>query len=49
MSKLKIQTGEDNEVLRTLSSPIAQNEIKKYRATAEDMIKHIKNPDNGGV
>ncbi len=49
MSKLKIQTGEDNEILRSISTPIAQNEIKKYRSTAEDMVKHIKNPDNWGV
>ena len=49
MSKLKIQTGEDNEILRTISTPIAPNEVKKYRSLAEDMVKHIKNPDNGWV
>lgn len=49
MAKLKIQTWDDNEILRTISTPITPAELKKYRSLAEDMVKHIKNPDNGGV
>jgi peptide deformylase len=49
MAKLKIQTGDNNEILRSISSPVAQNELKKYRSLAEDMLKYIKNTDNGGV
>lgn len=49
MPKLKIQTWDDNEILRSVSTPISPQEIKKYRSLAEDMVKHIKNPDNGGV
>jgi peptide deformylase len=49
MSKLKIQTGDTNEILRSISDPIKPHELKKYRHLAEDMVKHIKNPDNGGV
>lgn len=49
MPKLKIQTWDDNEILRSVSSPITPAELKKYRSLAEDMVKHIKNPDNGGV
>lgn len=49
MAKFKIETGEENEILRTVSDPIRSDEIRKYRSLAEDMVKHIKNPDNGGV
>lgn len=49
MPKLKIETGDDNEILRTVSEAIKPAELKQYRGLAEDMIKHIKNPDNGGV
>lgn len=49
MAKLKIETGEENEILRTISDPIRQDEIRKYRPLAEDMIKHIKNPVNAWV
>jgi peptide deformylase len=49
MAKFKIETGEENEILRTISDPIRSDEIRKYRSLAEDMVKHIKNPDNGGV
>lgn len=48
MSKLKIETGDDNEILRSVSDTIKPGELKQYRALAESMIKHIKNPDNGG-
>ncbi len=49
MPKLTIETGEDNEILRSVSDTIKPAELKQYRALAESMIKHIKNPDNGGV
>ncbi len=49
MPKLKIETGDDNEILRSISSPIRNDEIRKYKWLAEDMLKHIKNPDNGGI
>jgi peptide deformylase len=49
MAKLKIETGEENEILRTISDPIRQDEIRKYRSLADDMIKHIKNPANAWV
>ncbi len=49
MAKLQIETWDDNEILRSISDMIWVQEIKKYRSLAEDMVKHIKNPDNGGV
>lgn len=49
MAKFKIETGDNNEILRTVSESIRINEIKNYRSLAEDMVKYIKNPDNGGV
>jgi len=49
MPKLKIETGDDNEILRSVSETIKPSELKQYRSLAEDMVKHIKNPDNGGV
>lgn len=49
MAKLTIQTWETNDILRTLSTPILQSELRKYRSLAEDMVKYIKNSDNGWV
>lgn len=49
MAKLKIETWDENEILRTVSETIKPSELKQYRSLAEDMVKHIKNPDNGGV
>lgn len=49
MSKFTIQTGDENEILRTPSEPIKPQELRSYRGLADDMIKYIKNPDNGGV
>ena len=49
MPKLKIETWDDNEILRSVSDTIKPTELKQYRALADTMIKHIKNPDNGGV
>ncbi len=49
MPKLTIETGDDNEILRSVSDTIKPAELKQYRNLAESMIKYIKNPDNGGV
>ena len=49
MIKLSIETGEENEILRTISERVRPDEIRKYRSLAEEMVRHIKNPDNGGV
>ena len=49
MPKLTIETGDDNEILRSVSDIIKPSELKQYRGIAENMIKYIKDPDNGGV
>ncbi len=49
MPKLTIETGDDNEILRSVSDTIKPAELKQYRGLAESMIKHIKNPENGWV
>lgn len=49
MAKLKIQTWDSNEILRNVSDPIKSHEMRNFKGLAEDMIKHIKNPENGGV
>lgn len=49
MPKLTIETGDDNEILRSVSDIIKPTELKQYRSLAENMVKHIKNPDNGWV
>lgn len=49
MPKLTIETGDDNEILRSISDIIKPSELKQYRGVAENMIKYIKDPDNGGV
>ncbi len=49
MTKFKIQTGETNEILRTISTEIGKTDIKNYQGLARDMIKHIKDPKNWGV
>jgi len=49
MDMLKIETGDKNEILRTVSRKIKDSEIKKYSKLWKEMIKYIKNPDNGWV
>ena len=49
MAKLIIETGDDNEILRSVSEIVKTAEIRKYKTLAEDMVKYVKNPDNGGV
>lgn len=44
-----IETGKANEILRTKSEMVTTIEMKKYIRLAEDMVRYIKNPDNGGV
>lgn len=47
--KFTIQTGETNDVLRTVSTPVSKDEFRKYARLGEDMVRYIKNPDHGGV
>ncbi len=46
---LTIETGEDNKILRKIAKEIPRDKLKKYVKLGKDMIKYIKNPDNGGV
>jgi len=43
---LKIETGKENEILRTLSEEIKSSEMNSYIKLGREMIKYIKNPDN---
>lgn len=47
--RFTIQTGKTNDILRTKSDPIIPMEFRKYTKLAEDMVRYVKNPDNGGV
>jgi peptide deformylase len=47
--RFTLQTGKKNTVLRAISTPVLPNEMRKYLKIAEDMVRYIKNPDNGGV
>lgn len=49
MTKLHIETGKDNTILRTVSAEVKAHELRSIRTLAENMLKHIKNPRNGGV
>lgn len=46
---LKVETGLNNEILRTRSEEIKPNEIKKYEKLGNEMLKYIKDPKNGWV
>jgi peptide deformylase len=46
---LKIEQWEKNTVLRTVSEKIKKSELKKYVKLWKEMLKYIKNPDNGWV
>ncbi|MDP5039227.1 MAG: peptide deformylase [Candidatus Gracilibacteria bacterium] len=46
---LKVETGTENQILRTISQEIKQNEFDKYIKLGREMIKYIKNPENMGV
>lgn len=45
----KIETWPSNPVLRTVCSPVWAKEMKKYISLGKDMIKYIKDPDNGWI
>lgn len=47
--RFTIQTGKTNDILRAKSEKVAIAELKKYTRLADDMVRYIKNPDNGGV
>lgn len=47
--RFTIQTGKTNDILRTKSTPVTPAELRKYTHIAEDMVRYVKNPDNGGV
>ncbi len=45
----KIETWEDNKILRTKSEKIKKSDFKKYEKLAWEMVKYIKNPKNWWV
>jgi len=47
--KIKIETWENNKVLRTKCENINKNEFTKYVKIWKEMIKYIKNPDHQWV
>lgn len=46
---LKVETWTENQILRTVSQEIKQNEFDNYIKLGREMIKYIKNPENMGV
>lgn len=46
---IKIETWNDNKILRTISEEITKDEFKKYFKLWKEMIKYIKNPKNWWV
>jgi len=46
---IKIETWNDNKILRNISEAIKPNEIKQYVKIGKEMIKYIKNPENRWV
>ncbi len=49
MAKFKIETGDDNPILRAKSPSVRTDEFGRFRALAESMVKYVKDPDNGCV
>lgn len=47
--RLKIETGDDNPILRTPSVEIRAGDFRKYAPLADAMVKYVKNPGNGSV
>jgi hypothetical protein len=47
MPKIIIETGRKNDILRTVSTPLHQNELAHHADLIQAMLKHIKNPANG--
>lgn len=46
---LKIETGKQNEILRTVSEELKKSEFDQYIKIGKEMIRYIKNPKNMGV
>ena len=46
---LKIQIWKENEILRKVSDKVKKSDIKKYVKLGKEMMKYIKDPDNGWV
>lgn len=46
---MKIETWKNNEVLRTESENIKRKELSEYLKLGEEMVKYVKNPENGSV
>lgn len=49
MTKITLQTGYNNQILRTVSESVKPHELRNYKKLADIMLKYIKNPKNGGV
>lgn len=46
---LKIETWENNPILRTLCEPVKTSEWKQYVKIGKEMVKYIKSPKHGWV
>ena len=46
---LHIETWKENKILRKVSEKIKHSDIKKYVKLGKEMMKYIKDPDNGWV
>ena len=44
---LKIETGNTNQILRTVSEKLQPAEIKGYKKIIQEMLDYIKDPENG--
>lgn len=44
--RLKIETGDNNPILRAVSPEIRPDEFRKYAPLAQDMVKYVKDPKN---
>jgi len=44
--KINIETGEENTILRAISEPVKQDEIKPYAKLGKEMVKYVKDPKN---
>lgn len=47
--KLHIEKWEENHILREISTPVWANEFRNYKKLVDEMLKHIRNPQNGWV
>lgn len=47
--KFAIQVGKENGILRAKSEAVRMDEIRDFVRLADDMVKYVKDPDNGGV